>query len=449
LEGTHLSTCNDIRNLIDIQDQNITFLPGCVQLGEYKGKPCKFISGELTYNPTHCEKCGIKNENYIVFKNGKQESRITLPMIGTSLTFLKLKKQRFFCRECQNSFTAKTPIIEKNCYISKQSKAMIIIKSADAQSIKSLSRDCSVSWHTAQREINKVAQSIKPHHQALPENLSFDEFKYAKGLMAFEYINAETGDILDILEARTSRVIKSHFISNYSLDDRRHVKTVTIDMNASYVNVIKEIFPRAKIIIDRFHLVQLINRSMNKTRVKVMNKLKTSNNEDMKKYRRLKRYWKLILKSELKLSSTEYKYYGLFGQRLEKSIVEEILDYDPELKANYELYQSLLRAMDTKQFKALENVLKERSSPLISSYMRTSLKTLRKHLPYIKNSFTYPYNNGRIEGINNKIKVLSKVAYGYRNFYNYKKRIMIHFKFKAIETNSLNNNQKESQFKAA
>lgn len=91
--------------------------------------------------------------------------------------------------------------------------------------------------------------------------------------MAFEYINAVIGDILDNLEKRTSQVIKNHLIDNYSQKDRRQVKTVTIDMNAGYVNVIKEIFPRAKIIIDRFHLVQLINRSMNKTHIKVMNKM--------------------------------------------------------------------------------------------------------------------------------------------------------------------------------
>src|SRR5690625_4007168 len=103
----------------------------------------------------------------------------------------------------------------------------------------------------------------------------------------------------------------------------------------------------------------------------------------MKKYRRLKRYWKLILKNEMKLSSTKYKYYALFGQRLEKSIIEEMLNYDSELKANYELYQRLLKAIDMKSFKGLESVLKERSSSLISSHMRTSLKTLRKHLPRI------------------------------------------------------------------
>ena len=62
--------------------------------------------------------------------------------------------------------------------------------------------------------------------------------------------------------------------------------------------------------------------------------------------------------------------------------------------------------------------------------MRASLKTLRKHLPFIENSFIYPYNNGRIEGNKNKIKVLNRVAYGYRNFQNYRKRILLHFKLK-------------------
>ncbi|PWI21708.1 ISL3 family transposase, partial [Kurthia zopfii] len=44
--------------------------------------------------------------------------------------------------------------------------------------------------------------------------------------------------------------------------------------------------------------------------------------------------------------------------------------------------------------------------------------------------FLFPYNNGRIEGINNKIKVLNRVAYGYRNFENYRNRIYLHFALK-------------------
>ena len=58
-----------------------------------------------------------------------------------------------------------------------------------------------------------------------------------------------------------------------------------------------------------------------------------------------------------------------------------MIDYDFELKVNYTLYQELLRAMTNRDFNALESVLQKRSMELISSYMKTSLKTLRQHLP--------------------------------------------------------------------
>lgn len=57
--------------------------------------------------------------------------------------------------------------------------------------------------------------------------------------MAFEYINAETGDILGILNKRDGSTIRNHFMGNYYLEQLKNVKTITIDMNASYVGVIK------------------------------------------------------------------------------------------------------------------------------------------------------------------------------------------------------------------
>ena len=82
--------------------------------------------------------------------------------------------------------------------------------------------------------------------------------------MAFEYIDAQTGDILDILPAKDSRYVTQHFLSRYSLKQRSEVKTITIDMNASYISFIPSLFPQAHVIIDRFHIIQLVNRSMNK-----------------------------------------------------------------------------------------------------------------------------------------------------------------------------------------
>lgn len=140
-----------------------------------------------------------------------------------------------------------------------------------AQSIKDISVQTCVSSATAQRMMNEQAKRYQSTDTWLPKHLSF------------EYIDAKEGKILDILPSRDSRTIKNHFISCYSLKSRSIVETITVDMNAGYVNLIPTLFPNAKIIIDRFHIVQLINRSLNRTRITIMNRLHTSDGEDMKK----------------------------------------------------------------------------------------------------------------------------------------------------------------------
>lgn len=57
--------------------------------------------------------------------------------------------------------------------------------------------------------------------------------------------------------------------------------------------------------------------------------------------------------------------------------------------------------------------------------MKTSIKTLKKFLSYIKNTLSNPYHNGFVEGNNNFIKVIKRIAFGFRSFRRFKVRIMI------------------------
>ena len=56
--------------------------------------------------------------------------------------------------------------------------------------------------------------------------------------------------------------------------------------------------------------------------------------------------------------------------------------------------------------------------------MKTLIKTLKRYVSYIKNTFTTGYHNGYIEGNNNFIKVLKRIAFGFRSFTRFKARIM-------------------------
>lgn len=422
-----MSISNTIRNILDIQDKNINFNETGVSIGRRFKKEAKFIYATLTYTPDRCKHCDIRNEGYTLYKNGTQKSTITLPMSGHRPTYLVLKKQRFRCKNCTRTFTAGTSLVNKGCFIANQVKQGVLMDTSTAHSIKDISIRFNVSEATTQRIINNGVKSFKAQIDHLPKHLSFDEFKYKSGKMAFEYINAQTGDIIDILPGRDGRTHRPHFLSRYGLDTREAVETITIDMNSSYIGVIEEIFPNAKIIIDRFHIVQLLNRALNKTRIQVMNRL-SSKSEDQKKYRRLKKFWKKFLKSSQDVSHTAYKNYPLFELRTEGGIIDEMLSYNDTLSHSYDFYQKLLYALKQKDFTVFERIVLE-DHPGISGHLKTSLKTLKKHLPYIKHSIHFPYNNGRLEGMNNKIKVLNKVAYGYRNFENYKNRIILHFKY--------------------
>lgn len=57
--------------------------------------------------------------------------------------------------------------------------------------------------------------------------------------------------------------------------------------------------------------------------------------------------------------------------------------------------------------------------------MNSNVKTLKLYLEYIKNTFTTSYHNGYVEGNNNFIKVLKRIAFGFRSFTRFKARIMI------------------------
>lgn len=90
-----MSNNNDIKKLLNIQDENISFKDNYVTEGVYKGNNCHFIEGKLTQHPTQCNICGVLNENYTIYKNGTQKSRITILAESVYPFYLILKNNLF------------------------------------------------------------------------------------------------------------------------------------------------------------------------------------------------------------------------------------------------------------------------------------------------------------------------------------------------------------------
>lgn len=108
----------------------------------------------------------------------------------------------------------------------------------------------------------------------------------------------------------------------------------------------------------------------------------------------------------------------------EIDIIQYLLELDSELKASYELYQTMRYCIESQNITLLKKTLVEKRNS-VSDYMKTSIYTMKKYIEYVENTLTYDFTNGVLEGINNKIKVIKRIAFGYRFFYHFKNRILI------------------------
>lgn len=107
----------------------------------------------------------------------------------------------------------------------------------------------------------------------------------------------------------------------------------------------------------------------------------------------------------------------------QSDIVDYLINVGKELNETYEVYQSLLYSLKYNEYHLVEATLSKQHNN-ISEYMKTSIKTLKSYLPHIKNTLSNPYRNGFVEGNNNFIKVLKRIAFGFRSFRRFKARIM-------------------------
>ena len=423
---------HSIKKLLNIKDPNIHLAKVPVTKEKKKNQEYLVVHGTLTYRPSCCKVCGVKNHSHQdLIKHGTKLSTLTLTHVNFQPVLFRLKKQRFLCKHCDSTFIAETPLVNRHCFISNVIKSTIALELKETQSMTLIARHMSVSPSTVIRILRQVAERLESDNQELPPHLSIDEFKSVKnvsGAMSFLFIDASTHRLTDVVENRQLSYLLDYFM-RYPAKARNKVRTVTMDMYSPYTQLVRDCFPSAEIIIDRFHIVQHMNRALNSERIRVMNELRYTRPRD---YRKLKKQWKLLLKNEADLDFTHYYTHRLYeGAVTEKMMADYLVQLDPRLERVYSLFNQLKWALEHRNFKRFKRYLKEAKKYALPRKARTVLQTFEKYLIPIKNAFVYTLSNGPIEGMNNKIKNIKRSGYGYRNFYNLRARLLISYRLTA------------------
>ena len=411
------------KNILNIKDENIYFYENCLETNTIKGVETKIFHGYLTYcPPDYCPVCGAINKNNSIIKWAfKKNCKVKIPKVSNYNTILILDKQRFKCKTCNSTFVANSTIVDFHKQISNNTKLSVILDLMEKGSEKDISKRQNISSSSTNRILDEIStDTIIKNNGKLPSIIGIDEFKATSDTiskMAFIIVNQDKKNIFDILNSRRSIDIEKYF-KRYSLNERKKVKFITLDLYKPYYKLMHHLFPNAILVPDRFHIVIQVRNALDKTRI---NLCKKSNPN----YKKLKKYWKLILKDENDLDDKIKKYSSSFKKEVtQKYIVTYLINTNKELKATYNYYQGILKSIDKKDKDLFLSIIQNTPKDL-STYSKKANRTFNNMKEHIINAFNYEYSNGIVEGTNNLIKQIKHAACGYRKFNHLKARIML------------------------
>ena len=347
------------------------------------------IQAKLDYPAPSCPHCHGKMIKY----DFQKPSKIPLLEQAGTPTLLRLKKRRFQCKSCRSVTVAETSIVEKNYQISNLVRQKVTQLLTEKVSLTDIARRLRVSTSTVYRKLDQF--TFKKHYDKLPNEL------------------------IIILDNRHQTTIRNYFLK-YPLKVRQQVQFITMDMSGAYIPLARKLFPNAKIVLDRFHIIQHLGRAFLKTRIAIMNQF----DKKSLPYRALKNHWRLFQKDSRKLSLNSF-YSKTFRQTLAPhEVVAKTLVFSKELTDYYTLYQLLLFHFQEKRVGEFFDLIEENRSK-VNHYFQTVFRIFLRHKKSIKNVLETDYSNAKLEATNKLIKDIKRLGFGFRNFINFKKRVFI------------------------
>ncbi|ETW89745.1 transposase IS1193 [Streptococcus thermophilus MTH17CL396] len=347
------------------------------------------IQAKLDYPAPSCPHCQGKMIKYDFQKPSKIP---LLEQVGTP-TLLRLKKHHFQCKSCRSVTVAETSIVEKNHQISNLVRQKVTQLLTEKVSLTDIARRLRVSTSTVYRKLDQF--TFKKHYDKLPNEL------------------------IIILDNRHQTTIRNYFLK-YPLKVRQQVQFITMDMSGAYIPLAHKLFPNAKIVLDRFHIIQHLGRAFLKTRIAIMNQF----DKKSLPYRALKNHWRLFQKDRCKLSLNSF-YSKTFRQTLAPhEVIAKTLVFSKELTDYYTLYQLLLFHFQEKRVGEFFDLIEENRSK-VNHYFQTVFRIFLRHKQYIKNALETDYSNAKLEATNKLNKDIKRLDFGFRNFINFKKRVFI------------------------
>lgn len=388
---------------------------------QYKGVGI-ILKIESISNESICPRCGAKSHR--LHQNHKYLIK-DLPL-GEQQVFLEINKRQFKCKKCKKPFTEELDFVDTRRKYTKRLANKTVKEVLDSDIHSVVEKGCVTT-----REIERMLQDAskntlyqKPLHL---KKLGIDEIALVKGKGNYcaVLVDLDTSKLIAILKGRTQEILKETLIK-WGNNVLAQIEEVSIDLWQGYKNLITELMPNAQVVADRFHVMTQVNKEL-----------------DIQRKREKRKIEELIKKTKLASKKAEYKQVlsGLKNSKYpllknEENLNEEQVNKLVEvkkvslvLKEMHELKEKIRKIFNQTNDWYTGVFKLGMWLSIAKKYFPNSNNTIIRWLDEIISYFDNRTTSGVVEGVNNKLKLIKRSGYGFRNFDNFRVRCLLNWHF--------------------
>jgi len=380
-----------------------------------------FVLVETTRDVVGCPTCGV-----IATGHGRSVVQVRDLPAGGRPVRLVWKKRRFICRESdcpKRSFTEQSDRVEQS--LTRRAALEICTRvGRDAHSVASVARDLGVSWRCAMDAVRRHGTPLVDDEERLVgvSALGVDEHKMLAAsrtrntLYATSFVDLDRGRLLDVVPGRNADDV-AFWLFGASEEEKASVSVVAIDPHRGYANGLLRALPDVLVTIDHFHAIKLANEAINDARRRVQNAtLGHRGHRDDPLYatrRLMTRAWERLSDHQ-----RERLVVALGRGDPDGDVGAAILG--KELLREMYASESLAEARDR-----LETFYAHAKWAEVPELTRLA-KTVRAWEAEILNFHVTGISTGPVEAQNLVTEKLRRIGHGFRNFANYRLRLLLH-----------------------
>lgn len=369
---------------------------------------CLHIYCSSAFEEALCPQC--LNKRQVINQTYERQFR-DLPITGKEV-YLHLNQRQFYCPDCDRYFNEPFSFVDPKRTMTRRYEHYVY-ECCKASTIQKISAQENRVWHTVNELYQRGArEELRERPVSKIRVLGMDEFAVKKGHRHFAtvIVDLERVEIIDILEYRDQEKLIGYF-KGRGPEWCDGIEVFCSDMWKGFINTAQAAFPNATLVVDRFHFFGYLNKAVDSQLKNLRRQFK-----DQEDFKRLK--WALLKNAE-NLTADQKK-------KLARAFL-----LSPQLKLIYEhkeKFRSIFNQHLTREHGEIElNRWVDEAKNMNNKYLNPFLRMVNDWKDYVLNYFTHRFTTSIIEGINNTIKTVKRMGYGFRNFVNFKQRVLLSF----------------------